>query len=194
MNRYWYFSATLPGLLFGAPAPMTSPEFLALCKRNLSLEDCAEVIGAPSCLVSEEPERTYRSEFLSDFVAWERTFRNELARLRARRAERNEEAFVRQSKRSDEAGRAAAACFSVEDPYQAELTLERERWSAIDRFSSLSAFDLDFIVAYRLKLAINERLERFTTESGTEGYRRLYGDIIGRASRTVETDNLGDNA
>ncbi|MFA5851495.1 MAG: hypothetical protein WC820_02235 [Spirochaetales bacterium] len=173
---------------------MSSQEFLALCKRNISPEDCAEVIEAPAYLVGEKSPEALRSGFLSNFVAWERTFRNELARLRARRAEQNEEVFVRPSRRSDEAARAALLCFQVEDPYQAELLLERERWNAIERLSSLSSFDLDFIMAYRMKLAINARLEHFTMESGKEGYRTLYGDIIGRASRTVETDMRGDKA
>ncbi len=72
--------------------------------------------------------------------------------------------------------------------------LERERWNAIERLSSLSSFDLDFIIAYRLKLEINARLDRFAMESGKEGYKALYGDIIGRASRTVETEMRGEKA
>lgn len=194
MSRYWYFSATLPGLLFGAPPPMSSQEFLSLCQRNMSPGDSAEVAEAPAYLLGARAPESYRSDFLGKFVAWERTFRNELARLRARRAERNEESFVRPSPRSDEAAHVALSCFSVEDPYQAELMLERERWNAIERLSSLSAFDLDFIVAYRLKLEINARLDRLAVESGKEGYRALYGDIIGRASRTVETDMRGEKA
>jgi len=194
VSRYWYFPATLPGLLFGSPAPLSSQEFLSLCQRNISPEDCAEVAEAPAYLIGARVPESFRSDFLRKFVAWERTFRNELARLRARRAERNEEAFVRPSQRSDEAARAAMSCFSVEDPYQAELMLERERWNAIERLSSLSSFDLDFIIAYRLKLEINARLDRFAMESGKEGYKALYGDIIGRASRTVETEMRGEKA
>ena len=174
--------------------PLSSQEFLSLCQRNMRPEDCAEVIKAPAYLIGARVPESFRSDFLGRFVAWERTFRNELARLRARRAEKNEEAFVRPSPRADEAARAALSCFAVEDPYQAELLLERERWNAIERLSSLSAFDLDFIIAYRLKLDINARLDRLALESGKEGYRTLYDDIIGRASRTVETDTRGEKA
>ena len=194
MSHYWYFSATLPGLIFGAPPPLSDQEFLSLCQRTMSPEDYAEVAKAPAHLIGASVPNSFRSDFLGKFVAWERTFRNELARLRARRAERNEEAFVRPSRRSDEAARVALSCFAVEDPYQAELLLERERWNAIERLSSLSSFDLDFIIAYRLKLDINARLDHLAMESGKEGYRALYGDIIGRASRTVETDMRGEKA
>ena len=173
---------------------MSGKDFLALCKRYMSPEDYTETTGADEYLMSDKAPGAMKCGFLSSFVAWERTFRNGLARLRARRYERNEDEFVRPSKLSDEAGRVAALCFAVEDPYQAELLLERERWNAIERLSSLSVFNLDFIIAYRLKLAINERLERLNSEAGTTGYRHLYDDILGRATRTAETDNLGEKA
>lgn len=194
MRHYWYFPATLSGLLFGAPPPISSQDFLAQCERHLASPDYLEVAAAPRYLSGDEEPGALQSSFLLTFIAWERTFRNELARLRARRLERNEETFVRPSKRFDEAARAATACFAIEDPYQAELLLERERWNAIERFSALSAFDLDFIIAYGVKLAINERLARLNKEEGGKGYKHLYGDIIGGAARTAETDNLGEKA
>ena len=193
MSRYWYFSATLPGLLLGAQPPMSGPEFLALCGRLMTKEDFGEVAGALEYLKGKEPA-VFRSSFLEAFVAWEKNFRNELARLRARRSGRNEEEFLRPAERADEAGRAAASCFAVEDPYQAELILEQERWAAIERLSSRSSFDLDFIVAYRLKLAINERLGSLDAKTGSAGYEHLYQDIIGGVSSTAETDNPGEQA
>jgi hypothetical protein len=160
----------------------------------MSEKDYGELSRAIEGFSATDAASSPRSPFLEAFIAWERTFRNELARLRARKAERDEEAFLRVSKRSDGAGRAAAACFAVEDPYQAELFLERERWNAIESMSSLSSFDMDFLIAYRIKLAINERLERLKPETGSAGYRHLYNDILGRASRTAETEDLGEKA
>lgn len=194
MSHYWYFSATLPGLLFGSPPPMSGGEFLARCALNLTPQDYAEIAGAEDSLKGALGPKPPRSGFLAGFAAWERTFRNELARLRARRSGRPEEEFLRPSLRSDEAGKAAALCFAFDDPYQAELSLERERWNAIERLSSLAAFDLDFLIAYRLKLSINERLARLDETAGKSGYRRLYGDIFDRAARTGETVTLGEKA
>ena len=194
MSRYWYFSATLPGLLFGAPPPFSDEEFLSRCKRLMQEKDYSELSQAIESFVAKKPISAQRSSFLRNFIAWERTLRNELSRLRARKAERNEEEYLRVSEHRDEAGRTAAACYAVEDPYEAELFLERERWNAIERMSSLSSFDVDFLIAYRLKLAINERLERLNAESGSAGYQQLYSDILGRASRTAETQDLGEKA
>ena len=173
---------------------MGGEEFLSLCKRHLSSADYIEVAGLFVSLKGQKAPMGLGSGFLADYVAWERSFRNELARLRARRAGRPEENYIRPASRSDEAGRAASACFAAEDPYQAEILYERERWNAIERLSALSAFDIDFILAYRLKLAIAERLEGLGAEAGAAGYRHLYNDILDRASRTVETDKLGEKA
>jgi hypothetical protein len=194
VSRYWFFPATLPGLVFGAKGALGGAEFLEQCRRHLSGDDYKEVAGAIAVLSADEAPSAFGSPLLTKFAAWERTFRNELSRLRAKRAGAREDANLRSSARNDEAGRAAAACFAIEDPYQAELALERERWNAIERLAPLAAFDLDFIVAYRLKLAINERLALLSAEAGAAGYRRLYDDILGRADRSTETDTSGEHA
>lgn len=194
MSRYWFFPATLPGLFFGVKSGQTTAEFLSHCERHLSSEDYKEVFGAIAVLFADEAPVSFRSPLLTRFAAWDRTFRNELSRLRAKRACLREETYQRPTDRSDDAGRAAALCFAIEDPYQAELALERERWNAIERIAPLAAFDLDYIIAYRLKLAINERLALLNAEAGAAGYRRLYDDILGRAPRSAETDTLGEHA
>ena len=194
MNRYWFFPATLPGFLFGASPPMSGEDFLVQCKRYLSPEDYGEMIDAIECLIGDRASGSLKSKFLKDFAEWERAFRNELARLRARRSGRNEGEYLRPAIRSDEASRAAALCFSSDDPYQAELLFERERWNAIERLLGLSTFNLDFLVAYRLRLAIAERLEHLNVTAGEAGYRHFYGDIIGRTSPAAETEYLGEKA
>lgn len=194
MRRYWYLASTLPGMLFAAPPPMAEQDFLEACARTMDKEDYREVEAVPAALVSAEGKARSRSEFLDIYVSWEKNFRNELSRLRARKLGRNEEAFFRPAKPADDAARSASLCFSAEDPFQAELALERERWNAIERYSSLSAFDLDFLIAYRLKLAINQRIQRLAREAGEAGYNRFYKEILGRASSSAGTENLGEQA
>ena len=194
MRRYWYLAATLPGMLFAAPLSMDDREFLELLARTMDKEDYLEVESVPEALKSTTEPARFRSAFLEKYVSWEKTFRNELSRLRARKLGKNEEAYFRPAKPADDAVRSASLCFSMEDPLQAELTLERERWNAIERFSSLSAFDLDFLLAYRLKLAINQRIQGLAKETGEAGYSRLYNDMLGRASASAGTENLGEQA
>jgi hypothetical protein len=181
-------------MLFAALPPMDEQEFLETCARTMDKEDYLEIESVSAALVSADDKVHFRSEFLDRYVSWEKNFRNELSRLRARKLGRNEEAFFRPARPADDAARSAGLCFSAEDPFQAELALERERWNAIERYSSLSAFDLDFLIAYRLKLAINQRIQRLAREAGEAGYNRLYKDILGRASSSAGIEKLGEQA
>lgn len=194
MSQYWYFAATLPGFSFGSPLPMTEESFLQLCARNLSAEDFAEVRDAVSAIADEKLPSATRSAFLSAFLAWERGFRNELAVLRAKALGIGAEEWIRPDGASEDASRAAAACFAARNPLEAETALERERWACIERLSSLHTFDLDAIVAYRLKLAISTRLGAFDPERGRNGYRRLYDDILGPANGGADTAKSGVQA
>lgn len=207
MSRYWYLASSLPGLLFGSAPSLSSQEFLAVCKRLMNPKDYLETEAVLRCLdgelsadsrsssadrLSNSPE--LRSSFLESFLVWERGLKNELSRLRARKSGKNEDAHIRDGKQSDEALKAAAACFAAEDPLKAEIAIEKERWAAVDRLSALSGFDLDFIIAYRIKLLINERLQGLAAEAGRDSYRRLYTEIFGTAEHKAATDTPGERA
>lgn len=194
MTRYWYFFATLPGLVFGAHPPMPQEEFLQRCRIHLSPGDFAECEKAFGLVIADGLPARVGSGFLSSYVAWERALRSELSRLRARRAGKPEESYTRPSERIASAARSAQACFPADDPLQAERILEKERWMAVERFSSLSAFDLDSILAYAFKLAILHRLASLSDTAGAAGYRRLYDDILGGLSSTAGSELPGDTA
>jgi len=193
VSRYWYLASTLPSLLFAAQPPISTKEFLDTCRLLMPAEDFAEVESAPLALM-EGLEGKPRSGFLSAYIAWARGFGNQLSKMRARGLGKNEEAFLRPGPQSDEAAKAATACFAIEDPYKAELAIAKESWTAIERLSALNAFDLDYLVAYRIKLAINERLARFAPEEGQKAYRRLYKEIFGTPAREAGSDSLGEKA
>ena len=82
-------------------------------------------------------------------MAWERSFRRQLALLRAQAAGRDISRYLIATSPVDDwtqaAIQAATSCFALTDPYQAELTFEKERWSAAERFSTFATFDLDSI-------------------------------------------------
>jgi len=182
VSRYYYFAATLPALSVGAPAPMSSAEFLDRCKRNLSSSDYATVESAVLVSAPENrPAACSASALLKAYYAWERSVRNELVRLRARKLERSPEPWVRPTARDDTASRAAQAAFQAGSPLEAELLLERQRWDTIDSLKALHYFDIESIAAYRLELQIIERLARLREELGEERYRETYAAILGSA-------------
>lgn len=207
MSRYWYLASSLPGLLFGAPPPLSSKDFLDTCKRLMNPKEYMETEAVSLFLEVRQKGDSprggdgalagisqIRSAFLESFLAWERGFRNELSRLRARGCGKNEDAYVRRGRQTDEAVKAAAACFSVEDPLKAEIAIEKERWAAAERLSALSGFDLDFMIAYRIKLMINERLQSLAAEAGKNNYGRLYAEIFGAAELNAAAETSGERA
>ena len=185
MSRYYYFVATLPTLELGSPAPMTSAEFLERSQRFLAAEDFA-VIHAATLIsgVDGPPPACAASPLLTGYYSWERSVRNELVRLRARRLERAADPWIRSAGRDDAASRAAQAAFQASHPLEAELILERERWERIRTLRSLHFFDLELIAAYRLELQIIERLARLRDVEGEKRYRATYAAILGSSQST----------
>lgn len=195
MSRYWYFAATLPSLGFAAPPPFGESEFLDMARRNLAPEDFRELDDSPAIAsgsVAKKAAGKPRTALLKSFSAWNSDFRMELARLRARAAGRGETAYGRSERFDQRAVRSAAACFAAGDPLLAEVAFEKERWTALDELSRFSYFDMDFLVAYRLKLRILCRLAGLRREAGLAGYRNLYNDILARASRSERTEAAGE--
>ncbi|TXT42831.1 MAG: hypothetical protein FD137_2015 [Spirochaetes bacterium] len=159
---------------------MSSKEFLEQCAFHLDINSYNLVALSATAILEPSLRPLNESPFLSSLAAWERSLRNELSRLRARRIQANEDQYLRDSELSSEGMRIAQAAFALEDPLQAELFLERERWMAIESLSALSDFQLDAIFAYRLKLAIAERVAAIQVEAGKEQFARLYDEILGR--------------
>jgi len=228
VRRYWYLASSLPGLLFGAPPPLSSQEFVGFCKRLMKPKEYREVESVPYYLAGIKASPSHsggidnqfsgaenhakdsdsnsrsadtsqglpviQSAFLESFLVWERGFKNELSRLRARASGKNEDAYIRTGGQSDEAVKAAAVCFATDDPLKAEMGIEKERWAAVERLSALSGFDMDFLIAYRIKLLINERLQGLVAEKGKLSYKRLYTEIFGAAEQQAAVDTSGERA
>jgi hypothetical protein len=166
---------------------MSSKEFLEQCALHLDNNSYNLVALSTAAILEPSLLSLGESRFLNSIAAWERCLRNEMSRLRARKVQANEELYLRESELSSEGMRIAQAAFAMEDPLQAELFIERERWKAIEISSALSDFQLDAICAYRLRLAIAERVAAIQVEAGKEHYARLYDEILGGTSRTAET-------
>lgn len=176
-RHYYYFAATLPSLQLGAPAPFSSAEFLEQASRHLNAEELY-ILEASGLLSAPELASSPPLAFLRAYYEWERSLRNELTRLRARRLGRGAEPWLRSSEREESSLRAAQAAFAADSPLEGELVIERERWAFINSLKSYHSFDLESLAAYRLQLQILERLARLRAEAGEEGYRKIYADIL----------------
>ena len=190
MASYYYFVATLPSLQATAVAPpIPYAEFLDRASRFLSAKDAATLEGA--CLFLPEdgisPKVAAYSPLLARYCRWERSLRNELARLRAGRLQKPVERHLKPGDPEWDGLKTAQAAFQADDPLQGELLIERDRWSFIEALSVNRFFDIEYIVAYALLLQALERRARFDAELGQQGYRTVYRSVLDTADYRDES-------
>jgi hypothetical protein len=165
---------------------MSSGRFRDLARTQLSAEDAALLaflaFDPESSGWSYAPETPSGSGFIDNWREWERALRLNLARLRASRLKWDGGAPVDPpAVPADAAGAAQRALAAAENPLEAEILLDRDRWNAIERFQGIPVFSRDAVYAYLLKLLILERRALFKTEAGFAEYKSLYASILERA-------------
>ncbi|MBU1080856.1 MAG: DUF2764 domain-containing protein [Spirochaetes bacterium] len=193
MASYYYFVATLPSLQASASTPpMPYEEFLDRASRFLSGKDLDTLRGAALSIPEDgsPPAAAGASPLLGRYYRWELSLRNELARLRAGRLQKQADRYVKPGEPEWDGLRVAQAAFQADDPLQGELSIERERWSFIESLSVNRFFDMEFLVAYALFLQALERRARFAVELGQEGYRTVYRSVLETADYR---DESGEN-
>lgn len=181
MAEYYYLMAQLPPVDISSPPPFSSFEqFKELALRYLNKKDARILRG-----ISEEPPRKYEktgSAFLDGWYEFERSLRLELRAARAAKLKWDvspmsfeEYDILNKSYSPVKIARAAA---SMEDPLQAELFLNEERFIAADIIRGAEAFSSDAVFSYAVMLMLSLRAAKFSKEKGAEAYRKLYDGIF----------------
>jgi len=176
-HNYYYFIASLPYINYGDKPPVSSAEFIEQCKNYLSPGDLSLLrycIFDPKIAV-ETVERT-GSAFIDQFLLWERARILALASLRAARQKRQFTAEVSHDMPRAEA--LAKSVFDMDDPLEAELSIDRARWGVLDEMLGLDFFGVNRVYVYLWKLELLERRERFNAQKGADAYRQLYDNIL----------------
>jgi len=187
MKRYWYFASTLASFPFGVPPPLSVEEFDVLCSRFVDKEDLELVRHVDVVRRGEYAACIERSSFLKTYFEWERGVRNALVMLRAKANKWDAEQWIRPGSVGADALQSAQAVSAAPDPLQAELVFEHERWHAVETFASLSIFELDALLAYKMKLLIATRCASFDRERGKQGFRTLYQDTVDAAAEAASS-------
>jgi pyrroloquinoline quinone (PQQ) biosynthesis protein C len=177
VGSYYYLAAQLPYLIYGQSLPMSPAAFKELARNAMSPEEGA-VLDA---CVLDPAAPPVTSGFLGAWREWEGALRLNLARLRAAR-------LKREAPDAPEfpvtAAAAAKAAVAIESPLDAEIFLDRARWSAIESLQGINYFSENTIYAYLLKLLLMERRQAFKTEEGFEEYKTLYASILEQAGES----------
>jgi len=113
----------------------------------------------------------------------ERTMNLTLASLRAARLKRQITIEVPHDMPRAEA--LARAAFEMEDPLDAQLSIDRARWGVLDEMLGLDVFGVNRIYTYLLKLELLERKQRLDAEKGATLYREIYDKILNEYNTRV---------
>jgi len=196
LGSYYYLISQLPYLTYGQTPPMSSDAFKALSASLMDDDDVAllNALSPDPALPGEEgpsyaePLKPCGCEFIDRYREWERCLRLNAARQRAAKAGREKSAPVEPPFFPNDAAAAAhKAVTSGDSPLDAEITLDKARWSAIDSLAGNDYFDRNMVFAYYLKLMLLERKNSFNTEEGFSEYKSLYASILENANA-----NLGE--
>ena len=175
MSQYYYLAAQLPNLVYGQGVPMSSQAFSELAREHLSPQDAGEL---DCCTLDAVDNPCAKSEFVQKWNEWEKSLRLNLAKNRAKKLKREDEAAFDAIEYPFDAAAAAKTANSIESPLDAEIFLDKARWTAIEHLQGFDAFSANAIYAYKLKLLLMERLISFNAEEGYNEYKRLYAAIF----------------
>ena len=167
------------------PAPIMLEDFLDVCSRYLTQE---EYSGLETSYIDPAKRGDVPPKGLcADFLAWEDSLRNALARLRAESMGLDAQKFKRDVDDVYGTSAAASEAMGKQTPLEAEIFLDSVRWAEIDRLAGGHYFDMEFLQGYWLKLQILVRRGLFDEEKGFAAYRDIYSRILKAAGSEVPT-------
>lgn len=173
-HYYYFFISSLPMLHFGAKPLISYAHFLDECRRNLAVHDM-EIIERAGVLLSEAGGDDF--VMLEEWKRFETSLRNELARLRALKKNKDASAYIRGDNFQDPfTGHFAHLAVSQENILEGERHLDKIRWDKIDELARHHYFDIEFLVMYALKLQILERWHRFNEADGMKFLQEAIGE------------------
>jgi len=120
-------------------------------------------------------------DFIDRWREWERTLRLNLARQRAQKIKQEGGGVMVEPPAlpTDAVAAVVKAVSATESPFEAELTLDKARWGAIDALQGIDCFARNMVYGYLLKLLLLERHAMFNNENGYAEYKTLYASILG---------------
>ena len=183
-GNYYYFIASLPHINYGDNPPVSSEYFREQCRMFLSKHDASLTRYCyydPKLAI--ETLKPTGSAFIDFLLLRERILTLSLARLRAARLNRPLPEEVPHD--MPRAAAMAKTAIEMENPLEAELSMDRARWGILDELVGVDFFGVNNVYAYLLKLQLLERKLRLDSEKGAVEYRKIYETILNEYNSKV---------
>ncbi|MDD3374236.1 MAG: DUF2764 family protein [Candidatus Omnitrophica bacterium] len=166
-NPYYYLISSLPMLDFDKEANLSYQEFFDLCKEQLSDSDFR--ILEKATLDYDDP--TQENHVLNGWAKFNRRFRNEMIRIRAKNQSRDSSDYIRGDRYVDASSiEVINRALKAENPLEAEKMLDRFKWKRLSEFIKRDIFHVEALIIYSLHLQI---LERYKTINSSQGKERF---------------------
>lgn len=174
MDKYYYLVASLPLLLFDGDRFISIDAFLQACREQMPP---GEYRFLRDCRLDNMRPAADLPGVMKKWAQWQNSATGQLARLRGRRLQREEEPFINGTSADLSLQEAVKKAFEEKSPLQAEKILDRAGWQELSRLEQGHYFDLSFLVLYYLKLQILHRQAGFTGERGKAKFRKIHDRI-----------------
>jgi len=175
MSQYYFTASSLPLLTIDSKPSITVESFLSTCELHATEKDYNILINSSIKVPANEEALSGVSKSCWE---WEKSLRNELAKLRSQKMDISSDLYLRDGEVVFGTHRLAAEAFKIESPLDAENFLNAGRLDFLDSLSVGHYFDLTFLVIYYLKLQLLNRVSLFDSEKGFEKYKEIYKNIL----------------
>ena len=165
MDEYYFLVSSLSSLRFDAAPPLPEEKFIAMAHEHLSERDRRNFDAAS--LNPEEAVDASLESAAGKFRTWETQLRNTLAmrrqsELKLPPADRQRPCPDLVADIPENVNRA----YQAATPYEIARELDLMRWNALDAIAATHSFDADFLIVYKLKLAILSKWQLRTAPAG----------------------------
>lgn len=157
MDKFYYFVSSLPFLDFDTSPMTTKEDFLKNVSQWLNRKEFSFLKRAH---INDYAPKERLPFLLEEYKKYEYALRRAIVSFRQGRKEKED--IRSQSWIQDALGQL--------NPLEAEKKLLWLRWERIQALEEGHYFDIEFLIAYFLKLQITERLSFFDKEKGKEKF------------------------
>jgi len=154
---------------------MTSEAFLDTCRQSLGKSDFDMVYGV-SLVVSHAGMR-HQNAFIQNWNTLLGKVRKELHEQRARRLNLESNGLSQSGDKDPWVAELVRNVMQAENPLQAELQLMQYYWHKVDELATGHVFDVEFLIAYHVKLQLMARRSLFTPTEGNSEFKRLFSNL-----------------
>jgi hypothetical protein len=156
---YIYLISSLPMLHFGIKPPFSFARFIEICKDKIPDADLEFIKVIVEGDIYKGAQTT-----LKQWTAFDIALRNELVKIRASRKHLDSLKYIRGDGYVEPyIAHIAINAYRTPSLLETEKILDEARWRMLDELTTGHFFDLDFLIAYALKLLILERWQRINS-------------------------------